>query len=59
MAPTQIEGAYVLPRDTNTIYDELQQVLHGVGRQDPTNTITPPSVLRYDRRVIVRVNKEE
>ena len=47
------------PRDTSTISDETQQVLHGVGRQDSNKTITPDSALRYARRVIARVNKEE
>ena len=45
--------------DTTTISDELQQVLHGVGRQDANKTITPDSALKYARRVIARVNKEE
>ena len=56
---TEIEGAHGLPRDTSAISDKLQQVLHGVVRQDVTKTITPDSALRYSRRVIVRVNKEE
>ena len=59
METTEIEGAHGLPRDTNTISDELQQVLHGVGRRDVTKTITPDSALRYIRRVIAHVNKEE
>ena len=29
---TEIEGAHGLPRDTTTISNELQQVLHGMGR---------------------------
>ena len=41
------------------ISDELQQVLYGEVRRDANNTITPESALRYDRRVIARVNKEE
>ena len=57
MATTEIEGAHGLPRDTNTIYDELQQVLHGVGRRDANKTITPDSELRYARRLIGRVNR--
>ena len=59
MATTEIEGAHGLPRDTSTISDELQQVLHGVGRRDANKTSTPPSALRYAHRVIARVNKEE
>ena len=57
MATTEIEGAHGLPRDTSTISDELQQVLYGVGSQDANNTITSDSALRYDLRVIARVNK--
>ena len=57
MATAEIEGAHGLPRDTSTISDELQQVLHGVGRRDANKTITPDSALRYARRVIGRVNK--
>ena len=34
-------------------------MLHGVGRRDVIKTITPDSTLRYVRRVIARVNKEE
>ena len=39
VATTEIEVAHVLPRDTNTISDELQQVLSGAGRQDANNSI--------------------
>ena len=45
--------------DTTTISDELQQVLHDVGRQDAKKTITPDYALRYAHRVIGHVNKEE
>ena len=57
MVTTEIEGAHGLPRDTTTISNELQQVLHGVGRRDVAKTITLDSALRYSRRVIARVNK--
>ena len=59
MATTEIEDSHGLQRDTTTISDELQQVLHGVGRRDVAKTITPDSALRYARRVIAQVNKEE
>ena len=59
METTEIEGAHGFPRDTYTISDELQQVLHGVGRRDSNKIITPDSALMYARRVIARVNKEE
>ena len=55
VATIEIEGAHGLPRDTNTISDELQQVLHGVGRRYAKKIITPDSALRYARRVIARV----
>ena len=58
VATTEIEGEIGLPRGTTTISDELQQVLHGVGRRDVTKTITSDSALRYARRVIARVNKK-
>ena len=45
--------------DTTTISDELQQVLHDVGRRDANKTITPDSALRYACRVIGHVTKEE
>ena len=59
MATTEIEGAHGHTMNTSIISNEIQQVLHGVGRQDVTKTITPDSALRYARRVIARVNKEE
>ena len=34
-------------------------MLHGVGRRDSKNTITPDSALKYAHRVIARVNKEK
>ena len=56
---TEIEGVHGLPRDTNTISNELQQVMHGVGRQESNKTIKSRSTIRYACRVIARVNKEE
>ena len=48
MATTEIEGAHGLPGDTTTISNELQQVLHGVGRRDAQNAITSPSALHSE-----------
>ena len=59
VATTEIQGSYGLPRDTNTISNELQQVIHGVGCQDVNNIIKTRSALRYVPRVIAHVNKEE
>ena len=41
------------------VYNELQQVIHGVGRWYNSKTIKTNSALRYSRRVIAHVNKEE
>ena len=59
VSTTETEGARGLLRDNNTISDELQQVLSGVGRRDANNSIKTHSALRYARRLISRVNKEE
>ena len=59
MAETETEGAHGLPRDTYIITDELQQVLHGMGLTDAKKPIKSRSALRYDHRVIARVNKEK
>ena len=57
VATTYIEVAHGFLMDTTAIYNELQQVLHGVGCQYTKNTITLPSAPRYAHRVITRVNK--
>ena len=59
VSKTEIEGANGISRDTNTIPNELQQVIHSIGRRDVNKTIKTHSALRYARRVIVCVNKEE
>ena len=59
LATTEIEVAHGLLRDTNTISDELQQVLSDMGRQDVNNSIKTRSKLWYARRVIDCLNKEE
>ena len=48
-----------LPIVTTSISDELQQVLHGVGRQHANNIIETHSSLRYTNIVIAHVNWEE
>ena len=59
MATTEIEGAHGLPRDTNAISNELQQVIHCMGCRYENKTIKTNYSLRYSHRVIARVNKEE
>ena len=46
VATKGIKVAHGLPRDTNIIYDELQQILHGVVCQDNNNSIKTHSALR-------------
>ena len=58
MTTSEIEGACGLTRDTTSISNEPQQVLHGVGRRYANKTITLDYVLRYARILIARVNKE-
>ena len=57
MAKTETEGIYGLPRDTTTISDELQQVLHDMGPQDANKTITLDFALRYARKLTACVNE--
>ena len=59
VATIEIEVAHGLARDTNTIYDELQQVIHGVGPWYSKKTIKTYTALRYVHWLIVRANKEE
>ena len=59
MVTSEIEGAHGLPMDTTSISNELQQVLHGMGRRHANNRIKMHSALRYTRRVTYLVNKEE
>ena len=59
MAKSEIDGAHGLPRDIASLTNELQQVLHGVGKQSIGNVIQPKSAQRYARRLIQLVNIEE
>ena len=59
MATLEIEVAHGLPRDSTSVSNEIQQVLHSVGRRDANKTIKTHYTLRYARRVIARVDKGE
>ena len=59
MSTSEIDVAHGLPRDIQTLTDELQQVLHDLGRQIMVNFSKPSSAQRYARRLIQRVNRNE
>ena len=42
-----------------SLTNELQQVIHNVGKQNISNGIQSKYTQRYDHRVIKRVNREE
>ena len=52
MATSEIKGAHGLPRDIVRFTNEVQQVLHDVGKQSISNGIKPKSSQRYAHRVI-------
>ena len=57
VATSEIEGTHGIPRDIATFTNELQQVLHDVGKQRIDNGIKPQPAQRYAHRVIQRVNR--
>ena len=52
-----MDGAHGLPKYVMRLANEIQQVLHGIGKQRIVNEIKSNSAYRYDRRVIQQVNK--
>ena len=54
-----IDGAHGLPRDTRGLANEIQRIIHNVGKQRIGNTIIQNYAQRYSHRFIGRVNKEE
>ena len=59
MATSEIDDAHGLPRDIVSLTNELQQVLHDVGKLSISNGIQSKSAQRYACRVIQSVNREE
>ena len=59
VATSEIDGAHKLPRDTTSLKNELQQVLHEVGKRGIGNLTKEKITQRYDRRVIKWINREE
>ena len=56
MATSDMEGVYGIPRDTISIKNELQQVLHLVGKIRIIDEIKQNPTYKYSRRVVVLVN---
>ena len=52
MATAEMEGVYGIPSDTISIKNELQQVLHLVGKISIVDDIKQNSTYKYSRRVI-------
>ena len=56
MTAAKLEYIYGIPRDTTSIKNELQQVLHLVGKIRIFDGIKNNSTYKYSRRVIFWVN---
>ena len=56
---SEIYGAHGIQRDIVSFTNEIQQVLHYVGKQIIGTVIQPKYAKSYARRVIQRVNIEE
>ena len=57
MESSEIYGAHGPPRDTTSLANEIQQVLHDAGKPRIGNLIKQEFVQRYPHRVIEQVNK--
>ena len=58
VATSEIYGAYGFPRDIASFTNEIQQVLHGVGKLISGNGIKTQSAQSYAHRLIQHVNRE-
>ena len=47
-----MDGAHGLPKDTISLIDDLQQVLHCVGKRKVVNKIKPNYAVRHAQGVI-------
>ena len=59
METSEIDDVNGLPRDTRSLANELQKVLHDIGKRSTGNVIKHKSAQRYTHRVIEQVNKQE
>ena len=59
LATSEIDGAHGPPRDTEILTNEIQQVLHDVGKRKISNGTEAKFSQRYSCRFIQHVNREE
>ena len=57
MTASEIDGTYGIPRDATSLANEIQQVLHGVGKRMISKAIRHNYTQKYSHRVIKWVNK--
>ena len=57
MTASEIDGTYGIPRDATSLDNEIQQVLHGVGKRMISKAIRHNYTQKYSHRVIKWVNK--
>ena len=51
-----MDGAHGLLKDKNNLANELQQVLHCVGKRNNISEISPRSAIAYARKVVIWLN---
>ena len=56
METSEIYGAHGIPIDKMSLTNEIQQVLHVIGKHKVSREIKQSSVQRYDHRFIKQVN---
>ena len=59
MLASEFDVAHGLPTDAISLANELQQVIHDIGKCMISKEIKSSSTQRYARRVIKKINKEE
>ena len=59
MATSEIGGEHGIPRDIGSLTNDLQQVLHDIGKRSIGNVNQAKYVQRYAHRFIQHVNREE
>ena len=58
MAAAEMDGSHRLTKDTQSLTNELQQMLHRIGNRNHLGKISPKSSIAYVRKVIRQVNGE-
>ena len=57
MATSEIDVSHGIPRDIVILTNDLQQMLHDLGKQSIQNLVQAKSSQRYSHRFIQRVNR--